>query len=176
MNVNTLKSKKSLKIVTLLVSALLIATVSADVYRYMYIEGGVTIGSSKLIWIQGEDVTNCDITGSTATLAVNVEQGTPINFTKALYMKNINSTGSFSYTISVTQALSSDDFERANMYIFENSTVPGTWTHLATLDLTSTSSSYPGSLSAGNYLRMTLEFNATASTGTKTFEVQVEYS
>lgn len=49
--------KKSLKLVTLLITSLLIATVSAEVYRYMYIYGTITVGSPKLIWLEGEDVT-----------------------------------------------------------------------------------------------------------------------
>jgi hypothetical protein len=170
-----INSRKSLKLVALLVTAMIIATVSAQTYRYMYINGGVTISSAKLVWLKGSDVANCNITGSTASLAVNVEQGTPINFIEAVFLKNTNSSGSFSYTISVTQALSSSDFERAKMHIYENYTSPGIWTFLDTLDLTSTSSSYSGSLSAGHFLRMTLEFNATASTGTKNFVVQVQY-
>jgi len=142
----------------------------------MYIEGGVTVSTAKLIWINGSDVPNCNITGTTASLAVNIEQGTPINFTNALFMKNTNSSGSFSYTISVKQALLPDDFERAKMHIYENYTTPGTWKYLHTLDLTNLGDSYSDSLSFGKYLRMTLEFNATIATGTKSFEIQVEYS
>lgn len=174
MNVNSLKNKKILKIVTLLASALLIATVSANVYRYMYIEGGVTVSSSTLVWLKGSDVPNCNITGSTATLAVDVDQGTPMNFTEALFMKNTNATGSFSYAISITQALSSADFQRANMYIYTNST--SSWVYVSTLDLTNAAATVSGSLAAGNYLRMTLEFNATVASGTSSFGIQVEYS
>jgi hypothetical protein len=170
------KYKKSLKLVTLLITAIIIATVSAETLRYMYIEGGVTVSSAKLIWHEGSDVTNCNITGSTATLAVNVEQGTPVNFTEALFMQNTNTSGSFSYTISVTQALSSSDFERANLYVYENYTSPGDWTYLDTLDLTDDTDTVSNSLAADNYLRMTLELNATVASGTSTFAVQVEYS
>jgi hypothetical protein len=168
--------KKGLKFGFLLLTAILIGTVSATTFRYMYIEGGVTITSAKLIWLQGADVTNCNITGSTASLAVNVDQGTPVNFTEALFMKNTNASGSFSYTISILQELSSDDFERAKMYIYENYTTPGSWTYLHTLDLTNASDSYSDSLSYGNYLRMTLEFNATSASGTFNFKIQVQYS
>jgi len=168
--------KKSMKFGILLLTAILIAAVSATTYMYMYIEGGVTVSSSKLIWLKGSDVPNCNITGSTATLAVDVYQGTPINFTEALFMKNTNASGSFSYTLSITTALSSSNFERAKMHIYENYTTPGSWTYLNTLDLTNASSSYANSLAASNYLRMTLEFNATAASGTHNFGVQVQYS
>jgi len=47
------KYKKSLKIVTLLITAILIATASAQVYRYMYISGTVAIGNTGLRWVLG---------------------------------------------------------------------------------------------------------------------------
>ena len=170
-----LNYKKSLKLATLLITAIIIGTASAVTYSYMYIKGSVTISSAELIWLKGSDVPNCNITGSTVSLAVNVEQGTPINFTNALFLKNANATGYFNYTISVAEPLSPTDFETAKMYIYQNYTTPGTWKYLAMLDLTSASSEYSGSLFAGNYLRITLGFNATASTGTKDFQIQVQY-
>jgi hypothetical protein len=168
--------KKSLKFGILLLTAIIIATVSATTYRYMYIEGGVTVTSAKLVWLQGTDIPNCNITGSTATLAVTVDQGTPVNFTEGLFMKNTNASGSFSYTLSITTALSSANFERAKMHVYENYTSPGSWTYLNTLDLTNISSTYSDTLAASNYLRMTFEFNATAASGTHSFGVQVQYS
>jgi hypothetical protein len=167
--------KKSLKFIGFLISAMLIASVSAATYRYMYIEGAITVSSSKLIWVKGIDVPNSNITGSTVSLAVDVEQGTPVNFTEALFLENTNASGSFSYTISITQALSSSDYERAKMHIYENYTTPGSWAYLHTLDLTNSADSYSDSLSYGRYLRMTLELNATIATGTSNFKVQVEY-
>jgi len=47
--------KKTLKFVTLIITSLLIATVSAQIYRYMYIDGSVTISSAKMIWILGDN-------------------------------------------------------------------------------------------------------------------------
>jgi hypothetical protein len=168
--------KKSLKFVTLLLTAIIIGAVSATTYRYMYIQGSITVSSAKLIWLAGADVPNTNITGSTASQAVSIEQGTPLNFTEALFLKNTNSTGSFSYNITITTPLSSSDFERAKMHVYENYTVPGSWSYLSTLDLTSSNSFYYNSaLSAGNYLRMTLELNATIATGTRSFVVQVQY-
>ena len=170
------KYKKSLKIVTLLISAIIIATVSAETLRYMYIEGSIEVTTAKLIWVAGSDVPNCNITGSTAALGVTVEQGTPINFTEALFLKNANATGLFSYTISITDDLSPTDFERANLYVYQNNTGPTTWSYVDTLDLTNAADTVVGSLAAGVYLRMTLEVNATVASGTSTFGVQVAYS
>jgi hypothetical protein len=64
-----LNYKKSAKILLLLLSSILIASVSAQVYRYMYIDGSVTVGTAKLIWLAGENAPgDYDITGSTATI------------------------------------------------------------------------------------------------------------
>jgi hypothetical protein len=170
-----MNSKKTLKFVTLLITSMLIATVSAATYRYMYIDGSITVSSAKILWIKGSDVLNATISGSTAIVNLNVEQGTPLNFTEALFLKNANDTGSFGYNITITEALSASDFERAKMHIYQNSTSPGTWTYVDTMDLTNSTDFYTSSLAAGNYLRMTIEVNATIATGTKDFDVQVQY-
>ena len=165
--------RKSLKFLTLLITAILIGSVSAEVYRYMYIEGTISVTGAKLVWLEGADV-DSTITGSTAIFTLNVEEGTPVNFTEALFLKNTNGTGSFNYNITITQALSSSDFERANMYIYENYTSQPSWTHNDTLNLTNINDYSSGALAAGNYLRMTIEVNATNTNG-GTFKVRVEY-
>jgi len=79
MNVNY---KKTLKLVTLLAMSLLIATVAAETYRYMYLDGSVTISSSKMLWLTGVDAPgDTSIDGSTVTVDLDVEAGTPVNFT-----------------------------------------------------------------------------------------------
>jgi hypothetical protein len=50
MNVNSIKSKKSLKIISLLISALFIATVSAEVYNYLNFTAGVGVEGLTLNW------------------------------------------------------------------------------------------------------------------------------
>jgi len=166
--------KKTLKLVTLLITSILIATVSADTFRYMYIDGSITVTGAKLIWIEGTDFpADGSISGSTATLDLDVEQGTPLNFTEALFLKNVNSTGSFNIDLTETTAVSSSDFERAKMHIYQNTS--GSWEYVDTLDLTDINDFYAGSLGAGNYLRMTFEVNATISSGGRPFDIQVEY-
>jgi len=168
------KYKKSLKIVTLLITAILIATVSADVYRYMYIDGSITVGSAKLVWLEGTDV-DSSITGSTAVVNLNVEDEIPINFTEALFLKNVDGgANSYTYTISVSTPLSSSDFEVAKIHVYENYTTP--WTYLGTVDLTSSSSTYQNTLADGNYLRLTIEVKAIQDSISRNFDVQVEYS
>ena len=172
MNVNY---KKALKLVTLLATSLLIATVAADTYRYMYIDGSVTISSSKMLWFTGEDALGASIAGSTATIDLDVEEGTPAIFNETLFLKNDNATGSFSILLSITTAVSGTDFAKCEMKIYENSTT--TWTLVDTLDLTNAADSYSGSLAAGNYLRMSFEVTAaTGASGNKPFDIQVRYN
>lgn len=170
--------KKSLKLLTLIIASILIATVSAETYRYMYIDGSVSISSAKLLWFEGSDAPgDTTIVGSTATIDLDVEQGVPINFTEALFLKNDNATGTFNLLVSITTAVSGGDFDNCKMYIFENATTPGTWTYVDTLDLTNAADSYTGTLDAGEYLRMTFGVTAgTGATGTKPFDIQVRYN
>jgi len=175
MNVKNIRSKKALKFLGLLISAMLIATVSAVTYRYMYIDGSITVGSQQMSWILGDDApSGSSISGTTAIMAFLVEQGTPTNFTEALFLKNNNITGaSFTYNITVANSVNSTDFQRAQMHIYENYTTP--WTYLNTIDLTNATDFYSNSLGGLAYLRMTFEINATIASGTYDFDIQVEY-
>jgi len=174
MNMKKIRSKKALKFLGLLISAMLIATVSAVTYRYLYIDGSITIGAQYMSWIAGTDAPDASISGTTAIVDFDVEQGTPINFTEALFLKNNNNTGHFHCNVSVTTAVLPADFQEAKMHIYQNWT--GSWTWITTLDLTSTASVYPnGQLNGTKYLRMGFEINATASGGIKPFDIEVEY-
>ena len=166
------KYKKSLKIVTLLITAALIATVNAEVYRNMYIDGIITVGGAKLVWLEGDDVSS-SITGSTAVVALDMENESPINFTEALFLKNDDGEATtFSCTISVSSVLSSSDFEVARIYIYENYTTP--WTYLGTIDLSSSSSTYQDTLADGDYLGLTIEVKAVQDSISSNFHVQVD--
>jgi hypothetical protein len=170
--------RKSAKLVFLLVSAILIATVSAQVYKYMYIDGSVTVGTPALVWIEGENSPgDATISGGTYTVDLDVEPGYPANFTECVFLKNQDSAA-HNMTISVTTTLSASDFTEGKMHIYSNST--GSWVFVDTLDMTTTDSyeTYTGNtpLDADNYYRMTFEISATATaSGTHNFDVQVEY-
>jgi hypothetical protein len=177
MNVNY---KKSTKILMLLLSSILIASVSAQVYRYMYINGSVTVGAAKLVWLAGSNApSGYDITGSTATIDLDVEPGTPVNITEVLFLENQDSSA-HNLTISVTTAITAADFTDCKMYIYENTTTPGTWTFVDTLDIKTLDSyeTYTGNtpLGAGNFYKMDFEVYPTASaSGTYNYDIQVEY-
>lgn len=170
--------RKAIKFILLLLSSLLIAIASAQVYSYMYIDGSITIGTAKLVWIEGSDApSDTSIVGSTVTMDLDVEPGTPKNFTECLFLKN-QDTVAHNLTINVTTAVSSSDFTECKMHIYENST--GSWTYVDTLDLTTTDSyeTYTTNdpLGAGEYYRFTFEVAAQSSaTGTKNFDIEVRY-
>jgi len=170
-------NKKSLKLLALLLTSMLIATVSATVYRYLYIDGSITVSGAYLIWIEGTDApADASISGSTVTIDLDVEAGTPVNFTECLFLKNANESGFFNLNITVTTNVLSSDFDDAKMHIYENFTSPGTWQYNATMDLTNPNDYYYGSLAGGQYFRMTFEVNATTTAnGNKPFDIQVEY-
>ncbi|MGQ9538991.1 MAG: hypothetical protein ACUVTE_05375 [Candidatus Bathycorpusculaceae bacterium] len=176
---NENKHQKSLKLITLLITSLIIATVSAQVYSYMYINGSITIRAQKLIWIKGGDApSDTTISGGTVTMDLDVEAGTIQNFTECLFLKNQDSAA-HNLTITVTTAASSSTFEVVKIYIYKNST--GSWEYVDTLDVTVLNdqySTYTGKtpLISGGYYRLTFEVKAnTGTSGTHDFKIEVRY-
>jgi len=169
------KYKKSLKIVTLLITAIIIGTVSAATYSYMYITGSVTIGTQQLIWAKGEDApSDASISGGTVTMDLDVQPGVIQNFTECLFLKN-NDTSTHSLNVTITTALSGTDFDSAKIYFYDNAT--SSWAYSGTtLDMTSTAGQLTGSLDADVAYRLTFEIKAKAGTsGLKSFVLQVTY-
>jgi hypothetical protein len=168
------KIKKSLKFVTLLITALVIAAASAATYNYMYVTGSVTISNSKLDWIAGSDAPgDISITGGTVTMDLDVQNGTMQVFTEALFLKNKDASD-HALNVTVTTALLSADFDTSNAKIYGNST--GSWELLDTLNLMTAQDQYSSTLTAGNYYRFTFEIQAKAdAAGTKNFVLQVTY-
>jgi len=163
--------KKALKVTTLLITSLLIANASASIVRQMELQGTITVGLPQLIWIEGEDV-SATISGSLATISLTVENGTDMNFTSALYLKN-NGTASYNYNITVSSGLSSSDFEIAMIHIYTNSSGP--WAYVDSIDLTNSNDYYQGTLNGGDYLRFTIEVKAIKNNISRSFTVKVEY-
>jgi hypothetical protein len=175
------KYKKSMKIVSLLVTALIIGTVSAATYSYLYVDGSIIIGTQKIVWLAGSDAPSGTTTdGDTAVLNLPVEADILQVFTECLYLKN-QDTADHNLTVTVTTALNSGDFTIANAKIYENETVVDTWTLVDTLSLTTLDdeySTYTGNtpLVADGYYMFTFEIQAdAAATGTKSFDLTVVY-
>jgi hypothetical protein len=171
--------KKGLKIISLLVTALLIGSVSAATYVYMYIDGSITIGTQKLIWIKGGDApADTTITGGTVAVDLDVQPGVLQNFTECLFLKN-EDTSDHNLTVTVTTSVSSGTFDTFKIYIYENSTT--SWISVDTLDgtvLNDQYSSYTGNtpLTAGDYYRLTFEVQAkVGTTGIVSFDMEVRY-
>jgi len=173
-----INSKKCLKLAILLVSALLIASVSAATYVYMYIDGSVTIGTQKLVWLKGVDApADATISGGTVTVDLDVQPGVAQNFTECLFLKNQDSAP-HNLTIAVTTSVSSGTFDSFKIYIYKNST--GSWASVDTLDGTTLDSysTYTGNtpLIASGYYRLTFGVQAaTGTSGTVNFDIKVTY-
>lgn len=168
--------KKTLKLITLLLSSLLIATVSAQVYTYMYIDGSVTISTDKgLRWVQGDSApSGTSIAGSTVTLPLAVNNGTTTNFTHVLYLQNLDASA-HSVLINITTAATSSKYETNgfNLTIYTNSTTP---TYIGQLDVLSTSSYYSGSIAVSEVWHITFElYTKTDASGSDSFDVQFRY-
>jgi len=176
-----IESKKLIKIIALMISSVIIASASAQVYKYMYIDGSVTIGTPALVWILGNDAPpDASITGSTVTIDLDVNPGEPINYTECLFLKN-NSTNPHNLTIEVTTPVSSGTFNYFKVHIYENYSVPGSWSFVHTLDVTADGDSYStytnnNPLPAGGYYRLTFEIYAKEdASGSVPFDIQVTY-
>jgi hypothetical protein len=173
MNVNY---KRSIKFITLLIISLLIATVSAATYKYMFIDGSVIIGTQELVWIQD----GSEVSGDTVTVDLNVEPDIPADFNETLYLKNKDITD-HNLTMTVTTSVSTDTFEYSYVYIYENFTIPGTWQLVDNLDLTQPDdeySTYTGNnpLESSSYYKLDFGIKAkTGTTGTHVFDIKVKY-
>jgi hypothetical protein len=142
MNVNY---KKSLKLIILLITSILIATVSAEIYNYMYISGSGQITSTGLYWELGVDAPGgASITGPTASVPMTTNDGNLRNYTDCLRLKNLDAAV-HSFNISVTSSTGDiGNFTEFKLVLFNASDV-----QVAVLDL-KTVGSEATSLSIGN--------------------------
>lgn len=173
MKLNTLKNKKSLKIITLLASALLIATASAQVYKYMFISGGVNITTNTgIVWVLGEEASaGSSIAGSTATMSLDVANGTIANFTHVLYLQNKDATA-HSITIDITDAATASLYDSFNVTI----TVNATGTLVDKLNALTTDT-YSGNIDGSAIWQISFEIQTKADVTTQTdaFAIQFRY-
>ncbi len=95
--------RKIIKLVTLLASALLIGTVSAVTYSYMYVQGSGTITTGELSWATGADApAGTTIAGAYVTnLNFSIPKNQPMNFTDSLHLINAD-TSSHAFGIEAT--------------------------------------------------------------------------
>lgn len=124
-------------------------------------------------WYLGADAPgDAFISGNTVIVDLDVEQGTPVNFTEALFLKNEHDTRTYDIEISLGRALPASEFDECQIHVYENSTA--SWQFVDTIDLADESDTYNGSLEAGSCLRMSFEVKARASAGgTHYFRVKI---
>ena len=169
MEMEEMNYKKLIKLSVLLITSLLIAKASADAVSYLYLYGNVTVASTQaLVWIKDGSVQY----GDSVTMDLNVQPNVTTHTTDRLYLKNQDGAD-HSVNVTVTSAITG--FTKCNVHIYENSTSPGTWTLVTTLDATTIGSSYSGTLPAGNYYKFDFEITAPSS-GSGSFTIKVEYS
>jgi hypothetical protein len=165
--------KKNLKFVTLIIASLLIATASAAVYNYIYIDGSVTFTSGTgLKWIEGPDApASTSISGSTVTLPFTVQNGSTTNYTYCLLVQNLDASD-HPIVINVTDDATASYYIEFNMFIFNNAT----GTQIDVLNLL-TSDSYSGTIIASATWHLTFEIVAepTSTSGSDAFYVQFRY-
>ncbi|MBE0511891.1 hypothetical protein IBX38_02440 [Candidatus Bathyarchaeota archaeon] len=97
-----IRSTKALKLLGLLISSILIATVSAALYDYMYLDADVSVEGIALAWVNGTDggTAGTQISGLTATLT-NLKG--PPNGTRVYPDPvRLNNTGGSSVTFNIT--------------------------------------------------------------------------
>jgi hypothetical protein len=125
MNIEKIRSKKALKFLGLLISALLIATVSAQLYNYMYIQGSATAVTGKgLVWELGADAPTSPIPtidGPTVSnLALTTDAGNPRDYPDCLHLVNLDAAPtSHAFSIKVTGTSASADFTTLNLRLFD---------------------------------------------------------
>lgn len=141
-----------MKFLTLLLTSMLIVVASAQMYTYMYIQGNITFGASRLIWEEGpgaSDLESFIINGMTVSLTLNLSgYGAPVNFTDVLYLTNEYNGAVNNIYINVTEAVGGADFTEAKMHIWTNAT--GSWQYLDYVNLETLDDYYTNSMAEAN--------------------------
>ena len=118
MNVKNIRSKKALKFLGLLISAMVIATVSAQIYDFMNLNATVGVQGIDLAWVLGPDnaTAGTQIEGLTASL--NNLNGPP-NGTRIYYDPlRLNNTGGSPVTFDLLiDEVSGDTAEMDSIYV-----------------------------------------------------------
>ena len=140
MNVKNIRSRKALKFLGLLISAMVIAAVSASMYNFMYIQGsGVASTAKGLKWELGatdQYPAGTTIDGFTVKNLNFSVAASPINYTDCLHIVNQDSDENHTFNLRVKSSYGTgwDDFTEFNLVVFDD--VPeGAGTQQEVLDL-----------------------------------------
>jgi len=119
--------KKSFKLVTLLAMSLVIATASAAIYDYMYLNSNVGVQGMTLKWLNGTDSTDAGIQISGVTATLTQLKGPPNGIRIYADPVRLYNNGSSASTIDILiDAVSGDTSEMdsivVRIYNINNST------------------------------------------------------
>jgi hypothetical protein len=123
MNVKKIRSKKALKFLGLLISAMVIAAVSAQMYTYMYITGTAEASTTGLRWVLGADApSGTTISGGTvSSLALKTNEGSKKNYTDCLRIQNLDGAESHNFMLNVTSSTGNvSNWQEFNLVLFNN--------------------------------------------------------
>jgi|YelNatPaOPRAMG01_1025707.scaffolds.fasta_scaffold144064_2 hypothetical protein len=167
--------KKILKLATLLVTSLLIATASATIYSYMYIEGSGTITSGELKWVLGTNApSGASIQGAyVKNLNISVPVNSIRNITDCLRITNEDDA---SHTFDLEVIVVGGD--ASNFTTFDLVVYDSTGARLATLNVKQSGSSASGltiDASETLYIRFEITPVTDATSGYFYFTVKLTY-
>jgi hypothetical protein len=180
-NLRKMPAKKSAKFLILLLTSMLIATVSAEVYNYMYIQGsGVASTTKGLKWelgAVGQYPSGTTIDGFTVKDLNFSVAGSPINYTDCLHIVNQDGEA-HNFTLRTKKSWGGwSDYTEFNLVVF-NATTGGTQQDVLDL-MTVNAQTGIMTIPAGpsTTWRILVEIVPIASpTGTQAFfEVELEY-
>jgi hypothetical protein len=171
-----LNLKKSLKIATLLISSLLIAVASAQIYSYMYIKGSASITTGGLSWALGTSApSGATVDGYTVNnLNFSVPENTFQNFTDSLELTNNDAT---SHTFDLATTITSGnaaDFTTFDMIVYNSA-----GDRLATVDITTAGSATGIAIAASPetlLVRFEIQPVTDVSSGSLDFTIQLTYT
>jgi hypothetical protein len=120
MNVKKIRSSKALKLLGLVISSLFIATVSAQVYNYMYVEGsGYASTTTGLKWELGADAPGtAAIDGYTVTNLNFSISATPANRSDCLRIVNQDGASHIFNLRTMESWGNYTNFQEFNMVVF----------------------------------------------------------
>jgi hypothetical protein len=167
--------KKSLKFITLLILSVLIATVSAQIYSYMYIEGSGSITSQELGWQLGANApSGAAVQGYTVTnLNFSIPKNTFKNFTDCLRLVNNDDTNGYTFNITTTVVGgNTSKFTTFDFIIYKSD-----WTQVAKFSVKNSEGATNLSIAASEtlYIRFEVDPLLDAASGYMYFTLKLTY-
>jgi len=110
--------RKSTKLVIVIISSLLIASVSATVYNYMYQDATIGVEAMSLEWLAGTDATDAGTQIDEATASLTDMKGPPNGTREYTDPLRVNNTGASSTTFDLLiDQISGDTGEMDSVYV-----------------------------------------------------------